>query len=98
MAIESDVDTTLRAKDACRDQMTVSPHPAMHPVLKVVSRLSLFPGKQRQGVLTWAVETPACCDIKHCPRDSEQNSPAEVTTKFCERPRGIGRKEQCRSV
>ena len=49
-------------------------------------------------MLTWAIETSACGDVKHGPSDGEQNPPAVVTTELCERERRIRLEEQRRSM
>ena len=47
----------------------------------------------KHRVLTWAVEPPACCDVKHGAGDGEQDPPSIKSTKFLERAWRIRREE-----
>ena len=48
--------------------------------------------------LTWAVESPASCDVEYGAGDGEQDPPSIKPTEFFERAWGIRREEQRRCV
>jgi hypothetical protein len=92
-------------EETCQDQTTVFPYPATHRapqssrICRLEGRQSALLGENRGGrVLTWAVESPACGNVKHGPGNGEQNPPAIMAVELCECARDVRLEEQRRSV